>query len=222
MVDSGYSQTTVTPLLHGRPLHSAIRRLDIGGKFLTNYLKELVSNRYLDLRDDPNVVSQMKEDACFVSQDFKMDMDRVWKGTKRELPPPDQNSVVQDYVLPNYITALRGYLRPHDFSRKAAAARLNPAKSQKEEDFCPPGAERFAVPEILFNPSDIGMSQAGLAEVIVQSLQALPPGLWPAMLANIVVVGGNANFPGFVDRLHTDLRALTPSECTLRIRKPEE
>ena len=63
------------------------------------------------------------------------------------------------------------------------------------------GNERFTVPELLFNPGDIGMKQAGLPDTIMQSMSGLPPGLWTAMLSNILVVGGNANLPGFVDRL---------------------
>lgn len=33
--------------------------------------------------------------------------------------------------------------------------------------------ERFCVPELLFNPSDIGIDQAGVAETTWQSLQEL-------------------------------------------------
>ncbi|RYG67442.1 hypothetical protein EON77_16495 [bacterium] len=75
---------------------------------------------------------------------------------------------------------------------------------------------------MIFTPSDIGMPQAGLAEVIVQSLSTLPAGLWPAMLANVIVVGGNAKLPGFVERLESELRALAPADCMLRVRSPEE
>lgn len=48
--------------------------MDIGGKALTNQLKEWVSFRQLDLRDETYVLNQCKEDACFVSQDFTKDM----------------------------------------------------------------------------------------------------------------------------------------------------
>lgn len=34
--------------------------------------------------------------------------------------------------------------------------------------------ERFAVPELLFQPSDIGINQAGIVEATWQSLQKLP------------------------------------------------
>lgn len=57
------------------------------------------------------------------------------------------------------------------------------------------------VPEILFYPSDIGLDQAGIAETIVQSIEACPVDLHPLLYNNIILVGGNVLFPGFVERL---------------------
>lgn len=37
--------------------------------------------------------------------------------------------------------------------------------------------ERFAVPEILFHPSDIGIQEMGIPEAIVDSIQNLPEGI---------------------------------------------
>ena len=71
LVDSGYSHTTVTPMLYGRPVQRAIKRLDVGGKTLTNLLKELASLRHWNLMDDSYLVSQIKEDTCFVKPRFQ-------------------------------------------------------------------------------------------------------------------------------------------------------
>lgn len=231
VVDSGYTQTTVTPVVYGRPVHSAIRRLELGGKQLTNYLKELISLRHYGLMDDPYLVSQIKEDACFVTQDFKRDTELSWKENRSfKKPAADipQNDIVQEYVLPDYLTAFRGHLRPLDPARNTPAARFGPdainqaANTTTREEFFPLGNERFVVPELIFTPSDIGMPQAGLPEVIVQSLSTLPTGLWPVMLANVIVVGGNSKLPGFVERLENELRSMTPADCMLRVRSPEE
>ncbi|KAI9797292.1 MAG: Actin- protein 6, partial [Piccolia ochrophora] len=75
VVDSGYSHTTINPLLNNRPIHAAVRRLDIGGKFLTNYLKELVSMRHYDMMDETHLMNQVKEAVCYVSSDFTADLD---------------------------------------------------------------------------------------------------------------------------------------------------
>jgi actin-related protein 6 len=38
IIDSGYSSTSITPTFNGRPLHRAIRRLDLGGKHICQIL----------------------------------------------------------------------------------------------------------------------------------------------------------------------------------------
>jgi actin-related protein 6 len=215
-------------VLYGRPIQSAIRRLELGGKQLTNYLKELISLRHYGLMDDPYLVSQIKEDACFISQDFRRDVEKAWKGNgpaRTTSTNQAQVETVQEYVLPDYLTTFRGHLRDRDPTKTVPGNRFGTGATnpiQAHEESFPLGNERFVVPELLFNPSDIGMSQAGLPEVVVQSLSSLPAGLWPVLLANVIVVGGNAKTPGFVERLQDELRALTPADLKLRVRCPEE
>ncbi len=45
VVDAGFSFTHVVPVFDGHAISSGIKRINIGGKLLTNYLKELVSYR---------------------------------------------------------------------------------------------------------------------------------------------------------------------------------
>ena len=75
--------------------------------------------------------------------------------------------------------------------------------------------ERFLVPELIFSPSDIGLSHAGLPQMVEDAVKATHPDLWPLLLANVVVCGGMANCPGFLERLTQDLRALIPD--TIRV-----
>jgi actin-related protein 6 len=144
VIDSGFSHTTITPLYNGRPLQRAIRRLDFGGKHLTNLLKEIISVRYFDLHQDVKVVNDIKEDVCFVSQDFKADMEKTWKGNigrqkaakpRPPTPPDDEASdedamdtddgldpppsdpdptLSVDYILPDGLHIKRGFARPHN------------------------------------------------------------------------------------------------------------
>ncbi|BCR99046.1 actin family protein [Aspergillus luchuensis] len=204
VVDSGYSHTTVTPIYKGQPLQRAIRRLDLGGKHLTNYLKEMVSVRQYNMVDETYIMNEVKEAVCFVSNNFVGDMEQTWKGNrKRGLPDPSEGVMV-DYVLPDPNAGKKGFMRPHDalLNAKKRKGGLSGASTEAlSEDALVLGNERFAVPEILFTPSDIGMKQAGIPDIIMQSLSVLPTGLHPAFLANVLVVGGNALLPGFVDRL---------------------
>lgn len=229
LVDSGYSHTTVTPLLHGRPLHSAVRRLDIGGKFLTNYLTRLLSLRHFDMRNDVYIVNEIKETACFVSLDFAADLEKTWKGSRGERRPVYVNGsdgIAKDYVLPDYHARQKGIIRDYDpaahtKSRKLALGAAGNA-ADVNEDIITLRNERFSVPELLFNPMDIGLRQPGLPNLIMQSVSSLPVGLWPGLLANIVVVGGNALFPGFRERLQREVASLAPDDCTVRVAVPED
>jgi actin-related protein 6 len=191
VVDSGFSHTTVTPLINGHPVHPSIRRLDIGGKHLTNYLAELLAIHEISLKEDPWIANELKEQCCFVSNDFKRDVERTWRG--HEMDP----SIVVDCQLPDYVHTSKVIVKPYEpkdqmFKNKSNITTL--------------GNERFQVPEILFNPGDIGMSEGGLAHVIMQSITSLPKGLQAIMFENILVVGGNANIPGFMEKLYGTFR----------------
>ncbi|KAI4096649.1 MAG: hypothetical protein LQ344_000789 [Seirophora lacunosa] len=207
VIDSGFSHTTVTPVYKGRPIHQAIRRLDIGGRLLTNYLKEILSIRHYNLINEEHLVNEAKEKTCFVSNDFKNDLERTWQNGSRtsnkRKTEDEAKEIVIDYVLPDYNTGIRGYMRPHDPSLAAKVKKMGAMANPGGvvEDFMTLGNERFAVPELLFNPTDVGMREAGLPETVMQSLSGLPSGLRPAMLANIVVVGGNCRMDGFMERL---------------------
>ncbi|KAL3475313.1 actin family [Aspergillus californicus] len=225
VVDSGYSHTIVTPVYKGHPLQRGIRRLDLGGKHLTNYLKELVSMRQYNMVDETYIMNEVKESACFVSNDFGRDLERTWDGNRKHGQPETEERVVVDYVLPDPNGGKKGFMRPRDplvGLKKKKAALAGAGTEQFSEDVLVLGNERFAVPEVLFTPSDIGMKSAGIPDMILQSLSVLPPGLHPAFLANVLVVGGNSLLPGFIERLETELRQIASAECVVRVRRPKD
>ena len=249
VIDCGFSQTTITPLYNGCPLQRAIRRLDFGGKHLTNLLKEVISVRYFDLHQDVKVVNDIKEDVCFVSQDFKADMEQTWKGNIRkrrcgvapvlssdqddergimdadtsDSAPTSDPSLQVDYILPDGIRIKRGFFRPHDPQVTLSGERkLHAPAPETDEVSMTLGTERFSIPEILFSPSDIASPQPGLAQCVMQSLSVLPPALQACMLSNILLVGGTARLPGLVERLQSEVRSLAPVEFVVRVRKMED
>ena len=202
VIDSGYSHTTVTPLYNGQLIQQAVRRLEIGGKFMTNFLKELASIRYLNMSDETYLTNEIKEAISFVSESFRTDMEKTRKGIKGRSNDPEAELRI-DYVLPDYNAHTQGFVRPHDPSLSAKMKKMGALGSVGGdiENFMTLGNERFTVPELLFNPGDVGVKQAGVPETVLQSLSGVPTGLWPAMLANILVIGGNSRIPGFMERL---------------------
>ena len=53
IVDSGFSSTTIVPTFENFPIFNAIKRVEIGGKLLTNFLKEsLINITDIDIRKE--------------------------------------------------------------------------------------------------------------------------------------------------------------------------
>lgn len=49
--------------------------MDIGGKLLTNQLKEWISYRELNVVEETFVINECKEDSCYVSLQFDKDVE---------------------------------------------------------------------------------------------------------------------------------------------------
>jgi hypothetical protein len=50
-------------------------RIDVGGKLLTNHLKELVSFRQWNMMEETYIVNDVKEKCCYVSRQFAADLE---------------------------------------------------------------------------------------------------------------------------------------------------
>ncbi|KAI8819652.1 actin-like protein ARP6 [Fimicolochytrium jonesii] len=204
IVDSGYSFTHVVPVYLGRPIWDAIKRIEVGGKLLTNHLKEIIAFRQWNMMEETFLVNEIKEQCCYVSERFDADLEACRLDGLA-------NTIKLEYVLPDLISGRKGYIRSNA-----------PATSKSaDEQVLIMNNERFTVPEILFNPSDIGIEQAGLAEAIYQAVSQTDSDLQPLLYANVLLTGGNARLPGFAKRLQRELRSLVPSEFELRIHASE-
>jgi len=329
VVDSGYSFTHVVPThRRGEAVINAIRRLNVGGKVLTNLLKESVTYRQWNMMDEYHIVNDAKEQLCFISNQFDKEM-ALARITRKGLRWFDR-----EYLLPDFVTTYVGSVRlPEPLQRKREMeememmkkeiARLDNEKHiqelaneardlaedmQNEDNTTNTGeladkrghkrsrskshktkkekrirskskssskvelveddeiddedddsecdddetqqqrlqrlktmrdeerkrreqesrdrqalalsVERFAIPEVLFRPTDIGLDCGGIAETIVESINACDPILRAAMYHNVLLVGGNANIPGLKERLEMELRQLAPTNYKVRVYLP--
>jgi actin-related protein 6 len=73
VVDSGFSFTHVVPVFRGRIIPAGVRRIDVGGKLLTNHLKELVSFRQWYMMDQTSVIEHAKAECCYVTERWNED-----------------------------------------------------------------------------------------------------------------------------------------------------
>lgn len=207
VLDVGYSFTHVVPFVRGKRVTKGIRRVEVGGKVLTNHLKEIISYRHLNVMDESYVVNQIKEDVCFVSQNFADDM-RVHTDAKKRA------EVTVEYMLPDFTTVKRGYIR-----QSPAKNTISEDSDQQSMRLC---NERFTVPELLFNPSDVGIQQVGIPEAVIDALKDCPAYAHHELLRNILVIGGTSLFPGFIPRLKSEIRALAPDDLEVSIIFPDD
>jgi actin-related protein len=335
VIDSGYSFTHVVPTHRGGAMTKAIRRLDIGGKVLTNLLKEAVTYRQWNMMDEYHIVNDAKEQLSFVSDKFDSEMKQAHV-TRKGLRWFDR-----EYLLPDFVSSSRGTVRlPAPLQRKremekmeekklelerkkkeeeenkvsdeedegndqqidddaaeaavdmdvddtSAKKKQNPdskrqrkekgkkkakkrskkrkhdskqnddddevdmsdgedsdeesdeqrlkrlkvmrdeerkrrEREERERQALAMSVERFAIPEVLFRPSDIGMNCGGIVEAIVESINACDDIYRAAMYNNVLLVGGNATIPGFRERVESELRKLAPTNYPVRVYLPDD
>ncbi|KAK4695673.1 actin-related protein 6, partial [Phenoliferia sp. Uapishka_3] len=162
VIDSGFSFTHIVPIMRGAILSAGVRRIDVGGKLLTNQLKELVSFRQWYMMDQTSVMEKAKEECCFVTENWAHDWKRASSASK-------DTSIVRTYVLPDFVPTSNnklGYVRlpgdalppPPPTPAVTTNDKGKGAAVPEEEQLLQMANERFAVPEAIFNPSSIGQS----------------------------------------------------------------
>ena len=247
VVDAGFSFAHVTPVFDGRVFRKGVRRVNLGGKALTNYLKELVSYRQWNMMEEYVLMDDVKEKLCYVVPRAK---DELKKAKVRGAA----NEINREYVLPDGVNLLRGYVKagpardpdaedsddddPDEGGggrkkqkaggggKRRRKSGVSAATGQKggaiPEQTLRMGNERFMVPEALFHPSDVGLNQAGLPEVVTQATGAVQPDLRGLLYGKVLLVGGCAALPGFKERFEAELRSLVPTEEALEVCAPDD
>eukprot|EP00493_Phyllostaurus_siculus_P027627 UN27975 len=94
VLDSGDGVTHTVPVFEGFSLVHSIERLDLAGRDLTTYMVRILRERLpmnLDNSSGREIVRTMKENTCFVSQNYQKDLSNAEASV--DLP--------QDYELPD-------------------------------------------------------------------------------------------------------------------------
>ncbi|KAJ0089639.1 hypothetical protein Patl1_13061 [Pistacia atlantica] len=231
VVDCGFSFTHAAPVFQNFTMNYAVKRIDLGGKALTNYLKELVSYRAVNVMDETFIIDDVKEKLCFVSLDVARDLQIARKRGR-------DNLLRCTYVLPDGITHTKGYVKDPDAAQRYLSfGDGSPSETKQMEDAEEPRDrkrvdltknefdltnERFLVPEMIFQPADLGMNQAGLAECIVRAVNSCHPYLHSVLYKSIILTGGSTLFPRFAERLEMELRPIVPDDYEVKITTQEE
>ncbi|KAJ4708231.1 Actin-related protein [Melia azedarach] len=238
VVDCGFSFTHAAPVFQNFTVNYAVKRIDLGGKALTNYLKELVSYRAINVMDETFIIDDVKEKLCFVSLDVARDLQIARKRGK-------DNLLRCTYVLPDGVTHTKGFVKDPDAAKKYLSLSdgslpkpletekdvgqtevTNATRDRKRIDLTKNEFdltnERFLVPEMIFQPADLGMNEAGLAECIVRSVNSCQSYLQSVLYESIILTGGSTLFPCFAERLERELRPLVPDNYQVKITTQED
>jgi len=84
------------------------------------------------------------------------------------------------------------------------------------------GNERFRAPEVLFQPSFVGMEEPGIHEYVFGSIKKCDIDVRMDLFSNVVVSGGTTMYPGLADRLNKELIDLASSATKVKVIAPPE
>jgi actin-related protein 6 len=191
VVDCGYSFTWVIPHLFGFPINYGSRRIDVGGKMLSNLIKQIISYRHFNISDEKIMVDHLKEVCCRVSSTYNDELIEFKNKTHADLK--------MEFVLPDYVNDMKGFIRQRPTEVTDAITQSIPCDHSM-----------IAIPEILFNPSHIEIYQAGIPEVIYQSISKCPSAIQSLLYENIVLTGGTSLLNGVAPRIKKELIKWAP------------
>jgi len=84
------------------------------------------------------------------------------------------------------------------------------------------GNERFRCPEVLYQPSLVGMEAVGIHETTYNSIMKCDVDIRKDLYGNIVLSGGTSMFPGMADRMSKEITSLAPPSMKIKVVAPPE
>lgn len=200
VIECGYDVSTSVAVFEGEPIPNSLRRLDVAGKELDNYMIRLLNMRgyrFNELRAiDQFLIRDIKESLCEVASDAA-----ALAEAKAEAPEEEYNTASNgNDMLPGY-------------EKKAVP------------DVLSIGNERFDCPEALFNPGPItgkDLLVPGLQKMVQQTAEAVAMDLVKPLYANVLLSGGTTMLTGIVHRLEEELKAIVPPTVTVNVKAPPQ
>ncbi|KAG8343152.1 putative actin-like protein [Trypanosoma vivax] len=206
VVDFGFSATTVVPYIDFLPVKDSTVRVDVGGKLLSNRLKELISFTQVNMQEDGWLVNHIMERCCYVELNPLLSLQEAAKEKRLGC---EERRMEQRYYLPTIAP-----LMPLGYHEEELEDVLSGSGSSIERNSLQHITfrhEAFLIPELLFHPTDVGILQMGVVEAIVRgtcsrgALKTMPT-VHKALLRRIIAFGGVGKFPNLRRRLEQDVR----------------
>ncbi|KAK8543350.1 hypothetical protein V6N13_136133 [Hibiscus sabdariffa] len=217
VIDSGGGSTTVAPVHDGYVLQKAVSSSPIGGEFLTDCLMKsleskgiLIKPRYSFKRKEiqPGVFQTVDVDLPHTTESYKLYSQRVIASDIKE-------------------SVCRAPDTPYDESSYSNIP-MTPYELPDGQTI-EIGADRFKIPDILFNPSlaqtipgtdnfaEISSSARGLPQMVIESINRCDVDIRKELFGSILLAGGTASMQQLKERLEKDLLEESPQAARVKV-----
>ncbi|KAL3575137.1 hypothetical protein D5086_023238 [Populus alba] len=217
VVDSGGGSTTIAPVHDGYVIQKAVAFSPIGGELLTDCLMKsleskgvMIKPRYSFKRKEiqPGVFQTVDLDFTNTSESYRLYSQRVIASDIKECvcrapdTPYDESSYSNIPMTP--------YELPDGQTIEI-------------------GADRFKIPDILFNPSlvqtipgmdnfvEIAPSVRGLPQMVIESINKCDVDIRRELFSSILLAGGTASMQQLKERLEKDLLEESPQTARVKV-----
>jgi len=167
--------------------------------------QQLAKRRTAASQERMRIISQLarnnKEEDNFGVNDSDWD---VYKQISRDAE--DSDSEEENLKAQEYETVLKEHSTEEEFNKNCADWHQVHLST-----------ELSVVPEILFQPSIIGLDQSGLAETIQFIFSKYSDADVARLGNNVFLTGGLAAIPGLKERLELELRQILPFQSTFKV-----
>jgi len=199
VLDSGDGVSHTVPIYEGYALPHAIKRLDLAGRDLTEYMVKLLTEKGYSFNTtaEREIVRDLKEKLTFLAINYDDELkDAVSRNSiltnyKDEEMTDDDKVLAQDFELPD------GQVITVDDAR-------------------------FRCPELLFQPQFIGKEADGIHKTTYSTIMACDVDIRKDLYSNVVCSGGSTMYPGINKRLTKELTSLAPPTMKIKIIAPPE
>ncbi|GAA0147424.1 hypothetical protein Leryth_011964 [Lithospermum erythrorhizon] len=217
VVDSGGGSTTITPVHDGFVLQKAVASSPIGGEFLTDCLIKSLEQKGITIK--PRYSFKRKEVRPGEFQVVDLDFPNTTESYKLY----SQRLIASDIKE----CVCRAPDTPYDevsYSNIPMTSYELPDGQTIEI-----GADRFKIPDILFNPSlvqtipgmdsyaEIASSVRGLPQMVLESINKCDVDIRRELFSSILLAGGTASMQQLKERLEKDLLEESPQAARVKV-----